>query len=94
MIRLFLLLALVWSTGAAQDGPPKTVKEIRQLYADTQKAIAMMDEEEHLRAQMKTTVQRNMPGSASARKRSRPFLTNMTIRWTASNSIPTTGRIS
>lgn len=63
MIRLFLLLALVWSTGAAQDGLPKSVKEIRQLYADTQEAIARMDEEEHLRAQMTTTVQRNMPGS-------------------------------
>jgi hypothetical protein len=63
MIRLFLLLALVWSTGAAQDGPPKTVKEIRQLYADTQKAIAMMDEEEHLRYQLTMTHQCNNAGA-------------------------------
>ena len=63
LTRLFLLLALVFPSGAGQDHLPSTVKEIRQLYAETQQAIAMMSEEEHLCSRLVTTTQSNLPGS-------------------------------
>ena len=47
LTRLFLLLALAFNPDAGQDDFPSTVKEIRQLYAETQRAIAMMSEEEY-----------------------------------------------
>ena len=62
MLRLLLLLSLIWpATGAPQDGLPTTVKEIRQLYANVQQAIADMNEEEHYRSQLVTTIQRTLP---------------------------------
>ena len=64
MLRLFLLLALAWpATGSPQDGLPSTVKEIRQLYANVQEAIANMNEEEHYRSQVVTTIQRTLPAT-------------------------------
>ncbi|MBR5099682.1 MAG: hypothetical protein IKX34_00085 [Bacteroidales bacterium] len=63
MLRLFLILALAFPAGAPQDGLPTTVKEIRQLYANVQEAIANMNEEEHYRSQVVTTIQRTLPAT-------------------------------
>ena len=60
-LRLFMMLTLAFPAGGQQDG--LTVKEIRQMYAEVQQAIAAMSEEEHLRNQVVTTIQTNMPGS-------------------------------
>ena len=63
MLRLFLILALAFPAGVPQDGLPTTVKEIRQLYANVQEAIANMNEEEHYRSQLVTTIQRTLPAT-------------------------------
>lgn len=66
MKRLIIIL-LLWLgipfALEAQDALPRTVKEIRQRYADTQQSIAMMNEEEHMKNLLVTTVQHNMPGT-------------------------------
>ena len=62
MLRFLFLLVLALPV-IPQDGLPTTVKEIRQLYTDTQQGIALMSDEEHLRKELVTTIQRNMPGT-------------------------------
>lgn len=61
-ILVILLLALAWPAFAWQDGLPKTVKEIRQRYAEAHQAIEQMDES-GVHNQVTLVVQRNMPGS-------------------------------
>lgn len=56
------MLALAWPAAAWQDGLPKTVKEIRQRYAEAHQAIAQMDEN-GVHNQVTLVVQRNMPAS-------------------------------
>ena len=62
LLALMMLLVLAWPAGA-QDGLPTTVKEIRQLYANVQDQIASMDEEEHYRSQLVSTIQRTLPAT-------------------------------
>lgn len=60
ILRLFLI---VWAALALTPAPDKKsdiVKNIRAEYAATQKRIAEMDMEEHMRSQLTTTVQKNM----------------------------------
>ena len=61
MIRLFIALALLLGTGAAPDGTPATVKEIRQAYADAQEKMAMSLQEGMHRNDIETTLRYVVP---------------------------------
>ena len=61
-LLVILLLVLAWPASAWQDNFPKTVKEIRQRYAEAHQAIARMDET-GVHNQVTLVVQRNMPAT-------------------------------
>ena len=63
MKKLFvlLLLAMVLPMNAFGQSLPKTVQEVRKLYAQAKQDIAEMDLEEHMLCRLVSTSQRNMP---------------------------------
>ncbi|MBR1539148.1 MAG: hypothetical protein IJ636_06545 [Bacteroidales bacterium] len=63
MKRLLLLLLLGSSLPLAAQDMPRSVKEIRQLYAEVQQGIASMSDEPHSCRQLVSTFQYNVPGT-------------------------------
>ena len=55
------LLAVILPLNAFGEGLPKTVKEIRERYAQAQQDIADMGKDEHMLCRLVSTSQRNMP---------------------------------
>lgn len=63
MKKLFVLLlsVMVLPLASSAQSLPKTVQEVRKMYADAHQAIADMDLEEHMLCRMVSTSQCNMP---------------------------------